>query len=244
MLSTFICTQAENNRISIRIKHWQSVHLLIMQFMKTTTILLNFVTALAASPVPRDASTGCLSDPGCGPIPGESLLYSDYAQKSPPFPANITAPVPATATEAVGEDDILFQNLLSAEWAVFNFYQQGVEAFNKSVFTGLGMSNTTYQRIIEIRDNEAGHLRVFQDSISAASIKPGACKYEYGFNNAMEFLALQNIIEVSSMAFLTGLAQQAKASSTVGALVAIGQTETRHEVDLSQVFPLILSLTL
>ena len=32
------------------------------------------------------------------------------------------------------------------------------------------------------------------------------------------------------MAFLTGLAQQAKALSTIGALVAVGQTETRHEV--------------
>ena len=215
-----------------------------MQFTKTISTLLSFITTLAAIPVRRDSSASCLSDPECGPIPGESLLYSDYAQKSPPFPANMTAPVPATATGTVGEDDILFQNLLSAEWAVFNFYQQGVEAFNQSVFVDLGLPNTTYQRIIEIRNNEAGHLRIFQDSISAASMKPGACKYEYGFNNAMEFLALQNIIEVSSMAFLTGLAQQAKAPSTIGALVAIGQTETRHEVDSIQVLPLILSLTL
>ena len=244
MLSIFSCTQPVTFRISIPIKYLQIVHLPIMQFIKTTSILLSFVTALAASPVRRDSSTSCLSDPKCGPIPGDSLLYSDYAQKSPPFPANITAPVPATATGTVGEDDILFQNLLSAEWAVFNFYQQGVEAFNQSVFVDLGLPSTTYQRIIEIRNNEAGHLRIFQDSISAASIKPGPCKYEYGFSNAMEFLTLQNIIEVSSMAFLTGLAQQAKASSTIGALVAIGQIETRHEVDLSQVFPLILSLTL
>ena len=215
-----------------------------MHSKKAIALLLSFVTALAASPVRRDASTSCLSDPKCGPIPGESLLYSDYAQKSPPFPANMTGPVPATATGPVGEDDLLFQNLLSAEWAVFNFYQQGVEAFSQSVFADLGLPNTTYQRIIEIRDNEAGHLRIFQDSISAASIKPGAWKYEYGFNTAMEYLALQNIIEVSSMAFLTGLAQQAKAPSTVGALVAIGQTETRHEVHLSFIYSLIPSLTL
>ena len=204
-----------------------------MYHSNTLSILLNLVATIAASPVRRDASSSCLGDLNCGPIPGQSSYYTDYTNRSPPFPANISGPVPASTTGPIGEDDILFQNLLSAEWAVFNFYQQGVEAFNDSVFIDLGFSNTTYQRLTEIRDNEAGHLRIFQDSISAASIKPGACKYEYGFNNAMDFLALQNIIEVSSMAFLTGLAQQAKALSTVGALAAIGQTETRHEVSLA-----------
>ena len=204
-----------------------------MHFPNSLLALLSLVTPLLASPIRRDASESCLNDPNCGPIPGESLLYSDYVQKSPPFPANMTAPIPATTTGPVGEDDLLFQNLLSAEWAVYSFYQQGVEAFNESVFVDLGLPNTTYQRITEIRDNEAGHLRIFQDSISPASMKPGACKYDYGFANAMDFLALQNIIEVSSMAFLTGLAQQAKALSTIGALVAIGETETRHEVSTS-----------
>ena len=188
------------------------------------------MNGVLAHPVRRSASPDCASDPSCGPIPGESTLYSDYNQKSSPFPANMTAPIPATSTDPVGEDDILFQNLLSAEWAVYSFYQQGVEAFNESVFVDLGLPNTTYQRITEIRDNEAGHLRIFQDSISSASVKPGACRYEYGFADAMEFLALQNIIEVSSMAFLTGLVQQAKELSTRGALLAIGETETRHEV--------------
>lgn len=208
--------------------------------------LLHLVAAIAAIPVHRDASSkNYLSDPKCGPIPGESLYYTSYPSRSPPFPANTTGPIAATATGPAGEDDVLFQNLLSAEWAVFNFYQQGVEAFNESVFMDLGLPNTTYQKITEIRDNEAGHLRIFQDSISAVSIKPGACKYEYGFANALEFLTLQNIIEVSSMAFLTALAQQAKELSTVGALAAIGQTETRHEVDLaSNPHLLVLSLTL
>ena len=194
-------------------------------------VLLSLVAVLAASPLRRDTSTSCLSNPKCGPIPGQSTLYSDYTGKAPPFPANVTAPIPATASGPVGEDDILFQNLLSAEWAVFNFYQQGVEAFNESAFIDLGLPNNTYQRITEIRDNEAGHLRIFQDSISPTSIKPGSCKYEFGFTDASDFLALQNIIEVSSMAFLTGLVQQAKALSTMGALSAIGQTETRHEVN-------------
>lgn len=207
-----------------------------MQFSNTLLLLLSLVTALLASPIHQDPSIICQSDPKCGPIPGESTLYSDYTGKTPPFPANMTSPVLATTKGPVGEDDLLFQNLLSAEWAVYSFYQQGVEAFNQSDFTDLGLPNTTYQRITEIRDNEAGHLRIFQDSISSASIKPGPCRYEYGFTSAMEFLALQNIIEVSSMAFLTGLAQQAKASSTIGALVAIGQTETRHEVNATAMF--------
>lgn len=210
-----------------------SVLFIIMHFSNSLLALLSLVTPLLASPIRQDPSKSCLSDTKCGPIPGESLLYSDYDGKSSPFPANKTAPIPATSTGSVGEDDLLFQNLLSAEWAVYSFYQQGVEAFNESVFVDLGLPNTTYQRITEIRDNEAGHLRIFQDSISTASMKPGACKYDYGFTNAMDFLALQNIIEVSSMAFLTGLAQQAKALSTIGALVAIGETETRHEVSTS-----------
>ena len=216
-----------------------------MQFSRNLLALLSLVTPLLASPTRRNTSKTCLDDPKCGPIPGESLLYSDYTQKGPPFPANMTAPISATTTGPVGEDDLLFQNLLSAEWAVYSFYQQGVEAFNQSVFTELGLPSTTYQRITEIRDNEAGHLRIFQDSISSASMKPGSCKYEFGFSNAMDFLALQNIIEVSSMGFLTGLAQQAKARSNVGALVAIGETETRHEVNTSSTLdPSPLPLTL
>ena len=214
-----------------------------MSSPKNLLVLLSLVAALAANPVRRDASQSCLSDPKCGPVPGESTFYTNYTGKSPPFPANTTVPVSATASGPAGVDDILFQNLLSAEWAVFNFYQQGVEAFNESVFTDLGLPKTTYQRITEIRNNEAGHLRIFQDSISATSIKPGPCKYEYGFTSAMEFLALQNIIEVSSMAFLTGLAQQAKALSTIGALTAIGQTETRHEVSPSVFQSLTFQLT-
>lgn len=196
--------------------------------------ILSFATTLSANPIRRDASTSCLSDPKCGQIPGESSLYSNYTLKSEPFPANVKTPIPANSNP-VGEDDVLFQNLLAAEWAVYTFYQQGVEAFNQSSFTDLGFPNTTYQRITEIRDNEAGHLRIFQDSISSASLKPGACRYKFDWTNAGEFLALQNIIEISSMAFLTGLAQQAKALSNVGALTAIGQTETRHEVSPSNI---------
>ena len=191
-----------------------------------------FATFTYTAVIPRDTSSACLSDPQCGPIPGESPLYVDSPQKSPPFPANMSSPVPATATGVSGADDLLFQNLLSAEWAVYSFYQQGVESLNQSAFTALGLPDTTYQRLTEIRDNEAGHLRIFQDSISPNSIKPGPCEYYFEWETAEEYLALQNLIEVSSMAFLTGLAQQAKTSPTIGALVAIGETETRHEVSI------------
>ncbi len=151
--------------------------------------------------------------------------------KSPPFPADMTDSIPATTTGPAGEDDLHFQNLLSARWAVVSFYEQGVEAFNESVFTDLGFHNKTYQRIVESRDNEAGHLCIFQGSISSTSLKSAICSYHFSWTNAMEFLASQNLIEFSSMAFATGLAQQAKLSEIVGTLVAIGETETRHEVN-------------
>ena len=192
-------------------------------------LVLSLAKGILGAPVRTDTPS-CIIDPECGPIPGESSLYSDDISKSRPFPADVTAAILPTTSGPAGEDDILFQNLLSAEWAVFSFYQQGVETFNQSSFTDLGLPSTTYQRITEIRDNEAGHLRIFQDSISPASLKPGPCNYDYMWNNAAEFLALQNIIEVSSMAFATALAQQAKANSTIGTLVAVGETESRHEV--------------
>ncbi|THW93549.1 hypothetical protein D6D15_02338 [Aureobasidium pullulans] len=104
----------------------------------------------------------------------------------------------------------------------------GVEAFNQSSFTNLGLPTMTYDRVINIRDNEAGHLRIFQDSISATSVKPGPCTYDYGFNNASTWLALQVVLELSSMAFLTGLVREAELKDTMSALVAIAEVESRH----------------
>ena len=162
------------------------------------------------------------------PIPGQTSLYNSYRGKVPPYPGSETRPILATSKADPGPDDLLFQNLLSAEWIVFSFYQQGVEAFNSSSFIELGYPNTTYDRIQEIRDNEAGHLNIFQREISDASIKPGPCKYDYGFTSPIEFLALQVLIEVSSMSFLTGLVQEARTNASRAALLAIATVESRH----------------
>ena len=164
-----------------------------------------------------------------GPVPGQSSIYSTYYGQEAPFPANYTGAILNTTHGKSGADDLLFQNLLSAEWIIFNFYQQGTELFNQSVFEELGLPNTTYQRIQQIRDNEAGHLRIFQNQISSNSVKPGPCNYTFPYTNATTYLALLADIEVSSMAFLSGLALQAQLDSSKSALVAIGETEARHE---------------
>lgn len=191
--------------------------------------LANGAPVSSTTPSPPTASE--LNDPNFGPIPGLSSYYSDYRGKEAPFPAKNATPIQNTTSGPAGVDDLLFQNLLAAEWVVYSFYQQGVEAFNKSSFVDLGYPNTTWDSIAEIRDNEAGHLRLFQDSISSNNIKPGPCSYDFRFKTDAEaFLGLQNIIEISSMSFLTGLVLQAQLDSSKGALTAIGLTETRHEV--------------
>ncbi|KAK6001531.1 hypothetical protein QM012_002862 [Aureobasidium pullulans] len=198
---------------------YSSSSLLIALLAATTTAL----------PAPQNNLNASLANPNYGPVPGESRTYVDYSKTAAPFPGNITGAILPTETGLAGPDDLLFQNLLSAEWAIFDFYQQGVEAFNVSSFTELGLPNTTYDRVMQIRDNEAGHLRIFQDSISNTSVKPGACTYDYGFNgNASVWLALQVSLEVISMAFLTGLVREATNLDTMSALVAIGEVESRH----------------
>ncbi|OAP55156.1 hypothetical protein AYL99_10856 [Fonsecaea erecta] len=169
-----------------------------------------------------------LADPSYGPIPGQSSLYSTYNGTAPPFPGNITGAIVNTTSGPPGADDLLFQNLLSAEWVIFSFYQQGVELFNSTAFVEAGFPNTTYERIQQIRDNEAGHLRIFQDQISTNSVKPGPCQYVFPFDDPVSYIALQTIIEVSSMAFLTGLELQATLTLSKAALVAIAATESRH----------------
>ncbi|MCJ1454570.1 hypothetical protein MMC28_004923 [Mycoblastus sanguinarius] len=178
---------------------------------------------------PGGPSNSDISNSNFGPIPGESNYYNDYRGVAAPFPANDSSAIPAVSNGSAGPDDLLFQNLLSAEWAIYSFYQQGVEAFTADDFTDAGYPNTTYDRIQEIRDNEAGHLRIFQDQISNSSLKPGSCKYDYGFHDVTTYLAIQTVLEISSMAFLTGLVLEAQTNASKGALLAIAETETRHE---------------
>ncbi|KAJ5946674.1 hypothetical protein N7454_003513 [Penicillium verhagenii] len=162
-------------------------------------------------------------------VPGESALFTTYTGKQTPLASNYTQVINATGTGVPGADDLLFQNLLSAEWVIYSFYQQAVEIFNSSSFTRLGFPNTTYERIREIRNNEAGHARIFQDNISENSLKPGPCTYSFGFgDDAMKFLALQIYIEVASQAFLTGLQLQATLNVSRSTLAALGQVEARH----------------
>jgi hypothetical protein len=177
------------------------------------------------------AALGVIAAPAWmdGPQPGQSSYYSTYHGKSDAFPANVTkaAKLP-TSNGPPGADDLLFQNLISPEWAIYSFYQQGVSRFNTSAFEEAGFPNTTYDRISEIRDNEAGHLAIFQDAISHASITPGACEYEFAYTDATSYLEFGTLLEVSSMAFLTGLVLQAKLDTSKATLVAIAETESRH----------------
>ncbi|KAK8879187.1 stress response protein rds1p-like protein [Apiospora arundinis] len=170
-----------------------------------------------ATPVPEDTLSLAIRH---GPTKG--VIGESYKAKPPP-------PVKPAGSDA--ETDRLWQNLLAAEWIVWSFYEAGVNAFNSSSFTEIGLPNTTYQRITDIRDNEAGHLRIFQNEISAGSVQPVACRYDFPFaNDPTTFLALSTLIEVASMTFITGLTQQTKNATARGILAAIGQVETRHEV--------------
>ncbi|KAI0011053.1 ferritin-like domain-containing protein [Xylariaceae sp. FL0662B] len=171
-----------------------------------------------------------LADPKYGPIPGQDPIYSSYYGVEAPFPGNLRDAILPTKVGPPGVDDEVWQNLLSAEWIIFDFYQRAVEAFNETAFIKVGMPNNTYQRIQEIRNNEAGHLRIFQNQISPTSVKPGACKHRYPFYDPLSFLALTTVLEISSMAFLSGLVQQAKLPTSQGAMLAIAETEARHEV--------------
>ncbi|KAK8115545.1 hypothetical protein PG984_012047 [Apiospora sp. TS-2023a] len=141
-------------------------------------------------------------------------------------------PTPMGTMNETSDTDRLWQNLLAAEWIVWSFYDAGVRAFNSTSFTALGLPNMTYQRIVDIRDNEAGHLRIFQSQISVGTIQPAPCQYNFPFDShdPTAFLALSTLIEVASMTFITGLTQQTANATARGILAAVGQVETRHEV--------------
>ena len=193
-----------------------------------TRPLANAAPTVAPSPT-STASSSDLNNPNFGPIPAESSYYSDYNGTAPPFPGNYSQPVPPSKKGPPGPDDVLFQNLIQAEWAIYAFYQYGVETFSPEAFVKAGYPPQTYQRIVEIRDNEAGHARLFGEAISSTSVKPALCKYQFGITSATAYLAAHTVIEISSMAFLTGLILQAQLDTSKAALIAIAETESRHE---------------
>lgn len=198
--------------------------------MHLPTYLISSLAILAQA-VALPATSQAQLKSAVNAVPGESSLFRNYQGKKTPLASNYTKFIPATGSGPKSPDDLLFQNLLSAEWVIYSLYQEAVELFSPSNFTKLGLPNNTYERIAEIRDNEAGHIRIFQDQISNNSAKPGPCKYGFGFENtksAQEFLAIQVFIEVASMAFLTGLSNQADLNVSKSALMAIGQIESRH----------------
>jgi hypothetical protein len=87
-------------------------------FLKSFVLAAILLNSVDAAPVP----------PQDTPKPSESSYYSTYRGKSVAYPANITktAILPTKKGEA-DHEDLLFQDLMSAEWAIYSFYQQGVE---------------------------------------------------------------------------------------------------------------------
>ncbi|KAK4098121.1 hypothetical protein N658DRAFT_499705 [Parathielavia hyrcaniae] len=208
--------------------------------IKTSSVLLAWLlamlalsatTALAQLRVPPHYSGEAqkLADPAYGHIPGMSEHYSSYWGLERPFPGNVTDPIFPTEAGPPGEDDHVWQDLLAAEWIIFEFYQQGIERFTEQDFITIGLPAHTRRRLMEIRNNEAGHLRIFQNMISPTSVKPGRCKYVFPLSDPLSYLAFTTVMEVSSMAFLSGLLQEAKNVRNQGAMAVLSQTESRHE---------------
>ena len=187
--------------------------------------LLSIAPGVFAAPV---SDPQVLANTSFGPIPGQSSNYETYYGLAAPFPANYSGAIMNTTSGPPGADDRLFQNLLAAQWVIFSFYQQGVERFNQSAFVQAGFKNTTYQRIMQIRDNEAGLMRIFQNQISSNSIKPGGCQYNFKFQDAPSYLAYLAQYELLSMDYLTGLSQQAQLDSSKRLLIAAAETQSRH----------------
>lgn len=238
--ASLMCTDLRyiyyTNQTKLSLADRVTFEMVVKELFSACLIASSMCGMSAAKPIysndlhPRNQSeTQKLADPNYGPVPGENPLYSSYTGVTPPFPGYLRDAIMPTEEGEPDVDDHVWQNLLSAEWIIFDFYQQAVEMFKPSDFVQAGYSNTTYQRIQEIRNNEAGHLRIFQNQISPRSIKPGACTHVYPYYDPTSFLALVTVLEISSMAFLTGLVQQVAMENSRGVMLAIAETETRHE---------------
>ncbi|PWN91062.1 hypothetical protein FA10DRAFT_302238 [Acaromyces ingoldii] len=132
-------------------------------------------------------------------------------------------------------DQGLLQNLLAAEWIVDGLYRAGMKTFKASDFVDAGFPTDTYSQLKAVYENENGHLRVFEDAIASTNIKPGRCQYLYGFEDiknrtlqVQKYMVIVSEIEIGSMAYLTGLAQQAESAETLATIMGTISAETRH----------------
>ena len=103
----------------------------------------------------------------------------------PPYPGNRKDPILPTSDGPPAPDDELFQSLAAAEWTILAFYNDAIRRFKSEDFTSLGFPNDTFDRIQEIRNNEAGHVQITLDMISDASTKPGPCEYNFNISTAI-----------------------------------------------------------
>lgn len=65
-----------------------------------------------------------------------NLYYSTCRGRTGVFPANVTKTVTLPpSTSPLGANSFLFQNLLSAKWAIYSFYRQGGSCFNAIIIS-------------------------------------------------------------------------------------------------------------
>jgi hypothetical protein len=134
--------------------------------MLVTLALLGAPFAPLVASVPISNSQTMLGGPPAG------IYGTNFTKSGPVSQGNTT--FPKQADKDVTNDDILFQNLLSAEWIVRDFYKQGVEYFTQNDFTKAGHANDTMKRLTQIYQNENGHLRLFEAAIPAGVVSYAA----------------------------------------------------------------------
>lgn len=145
-----------------------------------------------------------------------------------------TFPSPSSPMKSSG-DQLLFQNLLAAEWIVDSMYASGLEFFTPTDFIQAGYPNNTYNQLQSVYENENGHLKLFERAIDSNIIKPSRCNYSYGFEHIKNkteavqvYMAIVSQVEIGSMAYLTGLAHQAEEVETLYTIMGTISAETRH----------------
>ncbi|PWN36508.1 uncharacterized protein FA14DRAFT_175820 [Meira miltonrushii] len=165
----------------------------------------------------------------------ENSIYGKNATSyGPQTYGQSTFPAPSNPAE-VSADQILFQNLLAAEWIVDSMYTSGLAFFTQSDFTSAGYPNNTYDQLQSVYQNENGHLKLFERAIDSNVVKPGRCNYSYGFEHIANkteavrvYMNIVSEVEIGSMAYLTGLAHQAEEVETLYTIMGTISAETRH----------------